>query len=213
MPLTEVISAEDPKSVNKAAFVLKSGGVIVYPTETLYGIGAFASIDGAVERIFDIKGRPHGKPIPILVKDKEMLSEMAEVPPLAYSLAEKYWPGALTLILRQKADLPELITAGTGKIALRISAHSFLQKLFELIDEPLTSTSANISGDQNLMDSMELVEAFNGKVDLIVDSGKIPDSRGSTIVDLTLDPPQILREGDVLTQALQEFIDGYSKRV
>ena len=213
MPLTEVISAEDPKSANKAAFVLKSGGVIVYPTETLYGIGAFASIDGAVERIFDIKGRPHGKPIPILVKDKEMLSEMAEVPPLAYSLAEKYWPGALTLILRQKADLPELITAGTGKIALRISAHSFLQKLFELIDEPLTSTSANISGNQNLMDSKELFEAFSGKVDLIVDSGKIPDSRGSTIVDLTLDPPQILREGDVLTQALQEFIDGYSKRV
>ncbi|MGB2691521.1 MAG: L-threonylcarbamoyladenylate synthase [Thermodesulfobacteriota bacterium] len=210
MPVTEVISASDHKSAEKAALILKKGGVIVYPTETLYGIGALASNNDAVERIFEIKGRPHGKPIPLLIKNLEMLSKIAEGSQLASAMAQEYWPGALTIILKQKAMLPGLITCGTGKIALRISAHPFLQSLFDLIEEPLTSTSANISGDSNISDSEELFETFNGKVDLIVDSGKIPESRGSTIVDLTLDPPQVLREGDINSAILKEFIDGHS---
>jgi len=210
MPLTKVISAKDAEAARTAALVLKKGGIIVYPTETLYGLGVIASMNDSVEKIFDIKGRPHGKPIPLLVRDKEMLLEIAEVTELASSLANRFWPGALTLILKQKANLPELITCGTGKIALRISAHPFLQGLFELINEPITSTSANLSGDENLHDSDQLFEAFNGKVDLIVDSGKIPESRGSTIVDLTLEPPQILREGDININTLKEFIDGNS---
>jgi len=210
MPLTEVISVKDPESTKKAAFVLKSGGVILYPTETLYGIGAFASMGDSVERIFEIKGRPHGKPIPVLVRDKEMLAEIAEITPLASILIDEYWPGALTLILKDKANLPELVTCGTGRIALRISAHTFLQGLFDLINDPLTSTSANLSGGENLRDSDHFFETFNGKVDLIVDSGNIPHSKGSTIVDLTLEPPQILREGDIDAQTLQEFIDGNS---
>jgi len=210
MPVTEIVSATDPKSADKAAFILNKGGVIVYPTETLYGIGALASSKEAVERIFEIKGRPHGKPIPLLIKNLDMVSKIVESTPLASAIAEEYWPGALTIILKQKVILPELITCGTGKIALRISAHPFLNSLFDLIEEPLTSTSANISGDSNISDSQELFETFNGKVDLIVDSGKIPESRGSTIVDLTLDPPQVLREGDINSAILKEFIDGHS---
>ncbi|GJM17019.1 MAG: hypothetical protein DHS20C13_23460 [Thermodesulfobacteriota bacterium] len=210
MPLTEVISTTDPKSSEKAASILNNGGVIVYPTETLYGIGALASRSDAVERIFEIKGRPQGKPIPLLVKDMEMLSQIAENSILASILSERFWPGRLTLILKQISTLPEMITCGSGKIALRISAHAFLKALFDLIEEPLTSTSANISGDQNLLGTEELIETFNGKVDLIVDSGKIPESRGSTIVDLTLDPPQILREGDINSAILKEFINGHS---
>lgn len=210
MPVTEVISASDHESAEKAALILNQGGVIVYPTETLYGIGALASNNDAVERIFEIKGRPHGKPIPLLIKNLEMLSTIAEGSQLASSMAEEYWPGALTIILKLKETLPELITCGTGKIALRISAHPFLQSLFGLIEEPLTSTSANISNGPNLSDPQELFETFNGKVDLIVDSGKIPESRGSTIIDLTLDPPQVLREGDINSAILKEFIDGHS---
>ena len=210
MPLTEVISTTDPKSSEKAASILNNGGVIVYPTETLYGIGALASRNDAVERIFEIKGRPQGKPIPLLVKDMEMLSQIAENSRIASKLSERFWPGRLTLILKQVSTLPEMITCGSGKIALRISAHPFLKALFDLIEEPLTSTSANISGDQNLLGTEELLETFNGKVDLIVDSGKIPESRGSTIVDLTLDTPQILREGDINSAILKEFIDGHS---
>jgi len=210
MPLTEVISATDPKSAKKAALILNKGGVIVYPTETLYGIGALASRNDAVERIFEIKGRPYGKPIPLLVKNMKMLFQIAQGNALTSSLSEEYWPGRLTLILWQKAKLSELITCGTGKIGLRISSHPFLKGLFDLIEEPLTSTSANVSGDNNISDPEELFETFNGKVDLIVDSGKIPESRGSTIVDLTLDPPQVLREGDINSAILKEFIDGHS---
>jgi len=210
MPVTEIISATDAQCSKKVAFILKKGGVIVYPTETLYGIGALASSGDAVERIFEIKGRPHGKPIPLLIKNLEMLSEIVESSPLAAAMAQEYWPGALTIILKQTAVLPELITCGTGKIALRISAHPFLNSLFDLIEEPLTSTSANISNGPNLIDPQELFETFNGKVDLIVDSGKIPESGGSTIVDLTLDPPQVLREGDINSAILKEFIDGHS---
>ena len=106
MPLTEVISAKDAEAPKKAASILRSGGVIVYPTETLYGLGVVASMNDSVERIFDIKGRPHGKPIPVLIRDKVMLSEIAEVTELASSLANRFWPGALTLILKQKANLP-----------------------------------------------------------------------------------------------------------
>ena len=207
---TEVILAEHPESAVKAARVLNEGGVIVYPTETLYGLGALASNNEAVERIFNIKGRPYGKPIPLLVKDKEMLLKIAEDNRLVDPLSEHFWPGRLTLILKQTSTLPELITAGTGKIAIRISSYPFLQNLFDIIDEPLTSTSANLSGDHNLLDYGELFETFNSKVDLIIDSGNIPASRGSTIIDLTLDPPQIVREGDIKTDILKEFIDGNS---
>ena len=210
MPLTEVISANNPESGQKAARALNGGGVIVYPTETLYGIGAFALLDEPVERIFEIKGRPHGKPIPVLIKDLEMMEQMAEITPVALSLAERFWPGALTLILKQKAAMPELVTCGTGKIALRISANPFVQSLFKLINEPLTSTSANMSGGENINKSEDLLDTFNGKVDLIVDSGNIPVSKGSTIVDLTLDPPEILRVGDISPEKIKEFIDGNS---
>ncbi len=210
MVKTEVISAEHPESAAKAARVLNEGGVIVYPTETLYGLGALASIGEAVERIFNIKGRPYGKPIPLLVKDKDMLLQIAEDNRLVDPLSEHFWPGRLTLILKQTSTLPELITSGTGKIAIRISSDPFLQNLFDIIDEPLTSTSANLSGSQNLLDHRELFETFDGKVDLIIDSGNIPASRGSTIIDLTLDPPQIVREGDIKTDILKEFIDGNS---
>ena len=210
MAETELISSTSSNSAEKASAVLNQGGVMIYPTETLYGVGAFATNNGAVEKIFEIKGRPHGKPIPILVKDIQMLRKIAESNELATILSEKFWPGRLTMILKLKTELPELITCGTGKIAVRISSHPFLKALFDIIEKPLTSTSANLSGDQNLLNSKELLNAFNGKVDLIVDSGKIPESKGSTIVDLTQNPPQILREGDIKSETLKEYIDGHS---
>ncbi len=210
MATTEVISSNNPEAAKKAAEILNRGGVILYPTETLYGIGALATNGDAVERIFEAKGRPHGKPIPVLVKNTEMLTQIARSTPLSTSIAEKYWPGKLTILFELTAELPELITCGSGKIAIRISSHAFLQELFELINEPLTSTSANISDGLNISDPKELLETFGGKVDLIVDSGNIPASKGSTIIDLTLDPPQILRDGDVDSKTLKEFINGHS---
>jgi L-threonylcarbamoyladenylate synthase len=203
--LTEVIKADDPRSHEKAASILKSGGLIIYPTETLYGIGAIVSRIEAVTRVFEIKGRPEGKPIPVLGRDKKMLGEVVEFNETAASLAEKFWPGPLTLVLTERGNLPGPITAGTGKAAVRVSANPFVARLFTLIDEPLTSTSANLSGSDNLLEPEFIHRTFDGKVELIIDSGNIPPSKGSTVVDATATPPVIIREGDIDTVDLKEF--------
>lgn len=204
--MTEVIKAEDPGSPERAAGVLGEGGVIVYPTETLYGIGALVTSDAALERIFDIKGRPRDMPIPVLVRDFEMLRSIAETTPASERLAGKFWPGALTIILKVSGEMNPVITSGTGKVAARISAHPFVNSLFEYIDVPLTSTSANLSGAGNILKSSYIYETFHGKVELIIDSGNIPASKGSTIVDLAAGSPRIVREGDLSSRELEEYL-------
>ncbi|MCI0453519.1 MAG: threonylcarbamoyl-AMP synthase, partial [Candidatus Dadabacteria bacterium] len=182
------------------------GGIIIYPTETLYGLGALAVYEDSVAKVFNIKGRLQGKPIPILVRDKEMLSEFAVVTDEAVRLIEKFLPGPLTLVLEQKRKLPYLISAGTGKIAIRISSHRFVKRLFDFLSDPITSTSANISGQENIFSFNEIYETFNSKVELIVDSGTLPRSKGSTVIDLTAKPAEIIREGDISGAILKEFI-------
>lgn len=204
--MTEVIKAEDPVSPERAAGVLEKGGVIVYPTETLYGIGALVTSAAAVERVFEIKGRPKYMPIPVLVRDLRMLGSIAETSPAAERLAGKFWPGALTIILKVSGELNPIITSGTGKVAVRISAHPFVSRLFEYIDAPLTSTSANPSGAGNILESSYIYETFRGKVELIIDSGNIPPSKGSTIVDLAAGSPRIVREGDISSRELKEYL-------
>jgi L-threonylcarbamoyladenylate synthase len=204
--LTDIIKADSPESHEKAASVLTRGGIIVYPTETLYGIGALAFDEKAVVRVFDVKGRPHGKPIPILARDKEMILELVEVTEEASMLIDRFLPGALTLVLREKKVLPRLISAGTGKIAVRISGHPFVRRLFDLLTQPITSTSANISGMENVFSFNGVYETFNGKVELIVDSGNLPPSKGSTVIDLTVKPPLMIREGDIGKEELEEFL-------
>jgi L-threonylcarbamoyladenylate synthase len=205
--LTVVVKEENPDSPERAVSVLNKGGIIIYPTETLYGLGALASNEESVNKVFGIKGRLQGKPIPILVRDKEMLSEFVEVKDEAIRLIEKFLPGPLTLVLRQKRRLPYLISAGTGKIAIRISSHPFVRRLFDFLFEPLTSTSANISGLENIFSFNEIYETFSSKVELIVDSGKLPQSKGSTVVDLTEKPALIIRDGDISRERLKEFIN------
>jgi len=204
--LTKIIKADSPESPEKAAYVLSSGGIIVYPTETLYGIGALALNRVAVERIFDVKGRPYGKPIPILARDKEMIAELVEVTEEASMLIDRFLPGPLTLVLREKKSLPSLISAGAGKIAVRISGHPFVRRLFDFLSQPITSTSANISGMENMFSFNEIYETFNSKVELIVDSGNLPPSKGSTVIDLTVKPPLMIREGNISKEELEEFL-------
>jgi len=200
-----MIKASDPEAPEKAASVLRSGGVIVYPTETLYGLGALVSDEVSVERVFEIKGRPPASPIPVLGRDQGMLEEVVEFNNPAHLLAEKFWPGPLTLVLKDKGKLPESITAGTGKAAVRVSAHPFVRRLFNELNGPLTSTSANPSGGENLLKFNDIYRTFNGKVELIIDSGNIPPSKGSTVVDVAASPPEILREGDLSINKLKEF--------
>lgn len=209
--MTEIVNQNEETSAGRAAGALRSGGVIVYPTETLYGIGALLSNEAGIKRIFEIKGRPSGKPFPILVGDMNMLEETVELNEAARKLAGKFLPGALTMILRGKTRLPNEVTSGGDKVAVRISGHSFVIKLFEIIEEPLISTSANVSGGENLTDFEDIRRVFEGEVELIVNSGKISASKGSTIVDMTEYPPRIIREGDLKKEVITEFMDGHSQ--
>jgi len=205
--LTSVIKEENPDSPKIVASVLNNGGIIIYPTETLYGLGALAVNEESAKKVFDIKGRLQANPIPILVRDKEMLSEYVVVTDEANRLIEKFLPGPLTLVLKEKKNLPYLISAGTGTIAIRISGHPFVKRLFDFLFQPLTSTSANISGQENLFSFDEIYKTFNSKVELIVDSGNLPRSKGSTVIDLTVKPAFIIRKGDISSVRLKEFIN------
>lgn len=213
--MAKIVNALIEGSAEEACRVLKEGGVIVYPTETLYGIGALAANTEAVKRVFDIKGRQSSKPIPILVKDLGMMEEYAEVEGAALGLIAEFMPGPLTLVLRDKGRLPKEITAGTGKIAVRISSSEFVKNLFSDLDEPITSTSANLSGAPNIFTIKELAEAFSDKVDLIMDSGNLSQSGssalGSTLLDMTQSPPEFLREGDIKVHTLKLALKRISK--
>jgi L-threonylcarbamoyladenylate synthase len=203
--LTEVIKEKNPESPAIAALMINNGGVVIYPTETLYGLGANALSEISVRRVFVTKGRPYGKPIPLLVRDIEMFREVAIVTEQAFKLIRSFLPGPLTLVLDEKINFPGLITADTGKVAVRISNHPFVKQLFRYISQPLTSTSANISGGDNLYDIKGIYDAFNSKVDLIIDSGTLHPSKGSTVVDLTKSPPSIIREGEISRELIEEF--------
>jgi L-threonylcarbamoyladenylate synthase len=184
-----------PELINKAVRVIQEKGVIIYPTETLYGLGAHPLYPEAMKRLYAIKGRSEGKPIPFLIKDQEMLASLvAEVPPIGRELIKRYWPGPLTLIFRAKQGLPSPLRGKDGTIGLRISSHPVARGIVEAMDAPLTATSANLAGEEDLIDGEELAQLFGNQVDLIIDGGKV-SGMGSTVIDLTVSPPRIVREG------------------
>jgi L-threonylcarbamoyladenylate synthase len=201
----KIIKVDSPHAIRKTVQTLRNGGVIVYPTETLYGLGALVSNNKAARRIFQIKGRTHGMSLPILVRDFEMLDEYAAVPVTYKEMLQKLMPGPFMAILSLKKDINRLITGGKGKIGIRISSNKFVKLLMDQLSVPLISTSANISGTENIFDIRDLIDLFENKVDLIIDSGSISPSKGSTIVDFTVNPPKILREGDISKAKIREY--------
>jgi len=201
------VNAFDPETefIEEAAQVLRGGGVIGYPTETVYGLGADAYNAEALERLFKIKGREMGKPISLLVGNLGMLEEVtSRIPPLAMSLIQGHWPGALTIIFEASKMCHPILTAHSGKVGVRISPHRIPQKVLEALKRPITSTSANLSGMPSLSDPLELYRIFRGKIDLIIDGGKTEGDEESTVIDVTVSPPKILREGIVKVKAKVE---------
>jgi L-threonylcarbamoyladenylate synthase len=197
--MAEVIQIDpdnpSPQLIEKAARILQGKGVIIYPTETLYGLGANPLFPEAMKRLYEIKGRDEAKPIPFLIKDQEMLAALVEeVPPFGRELMARYWPGPLTLIFRAKQGLLPSFRGKDGTIGLRISSHPVAGGIVEALDTPLTATSANLAGEEDLIDGKQLVQLFGDQVDLIIDAGRVA-GQGSTIVDLTIIPPRIVRQG------------------
>lgn len=183
--------------------------MIAYPTETLYGLGGPPTKE-VVRRVFEIKGRPEDKPLPLIVADEEMAQETALIPAVGLELAKIFWPGPLTLVLTAKPGLPEGVVR-EGKVALRVSSHDLAQALSRHLNAPLISTSANRSGRPGLITSDRVQEELiDPGPDLILAQDPCPGGPGSTIVDLTLTPPRILREGAIETKELSQFIKGFA---
>ena len=195
-----------PDVVALITAVLGKGGVMAYPTDTYYGLGASCFSKKAVRRIYQLKKRETAKPLSILVSDLEMVRSLAVgIPRLFWQLAEEFWPGPLTLILKASSRLPEEILGAEGSVGIRLPALPWLRGLISKAAFPITGTSANISGGKEIDNPEEVIASFSGKIDLIVDGGKTEGGLPSTVVDLTSPDPVILREGAVPRSILEEY--------
>ena len=186
---------------------LRRGEVIVFPTETFYGLGADALNGAAVERVVSLKGRDPQSPIPIIVADREMLeSVVAEVPPMARRLMDRFWPGPLTLVLPAKQGLPTPLLNRNGGIGVRISSHSTATRLAQELGRPLTATSANPSGKEPARTQADALIYFAGKVKIFLDGGKLAGQKGSTVVEIVQEQWRTIREGAIPSQALERAL-------
>jgi L-threonylcarbamoyladenylate synthase len=191
------------KQVEQAISILKDGGVVAFPTDTVYGLGAAVNIPQAVERVYQIKGRAENKALPLLLADKSRLAEVAEpVPEIAWLLIEKFL-GALTIVLFKSKSVPDIVTGGSKTVAIRIPTHPIPVALARGVGTPITGTSANLSGKPSALTAEEAYAQLGDKVDLIINGGRCPGGRESTIVDLTGETPLVLREGAISKEELE----------
>ena len=199
----------DTTSIESAVAVLRRGGLVAYPTDTLYGLGADALNEAAVERVFEAKGRPQGMPLPLLIGEREQLSMVVEaVPEAAWKFAEAFWPGGLTLVLPVGPDVPALITARGWKVAIRLPDHSIPRELARQLGRPITGTSANRSGGPEQTTADEVRRQLGEAVDTVLEGGPKPAGRSSTVVDVTGELPRVLRQGSVSLDELQRVYGG-----
>ena len=177
---------------------LRNGGVVAFPTDTLYGLGADVFNPAALRKVFDIKERPEGLALPVLIDSWEQFEMVVDdVTPVAKALTDRYWPGPLTLIVTKAFTVPDLLTAGASTVAVRMPDHPVPRSLARLLGGPITGTSANRSGDADLKSLEELTAQLGDKVDYVVGSGPEPVGTASTIVDITEDCPKLIRQGVV----------------
>lgn len=188
---------------------LRGGGVIGFPTDTAYGLGADPWNETAVRQIFKIKGRPESKPILLLVDSYEMLDQVASIPKDLHELTDKFWPGPLTMILpARERTVVSSITAGTGTVGVRWPSATFPLKLVAAFKKPITATSANRTGMGTTVTAEEVRFQLHDRLDVLIDGGRLPARSGSTLLDLSVDPPVLLREGPITFEALQEALKG-----
>lgn len=193
--------------LDEAADCLRQGGLVAFPTDTVYGVGALASDAGAVRRLFEAKRRPLDKAIPILLASASDLERVVgRVPEAAQRLATVFWPGALTLVLRKGEGFDSAALAGGDTVAVRVPDHPVVRKLIERVGEPLAGTSANLSGQPSPISAEEVRRQLGKAVDIVVDGGRCPGEVPSTVVDVTVDPPRVLREGPIARDDLERVL-------
>lgn len=197
-------STASKSAMREAVGILRAGGVVALPTDTLYGLGADAFSVDAVLRVFQVKGRPTSMAIPLLLGNVRDIETVAvEVPDLAWDLVKRFWPGPLTLVLRKSPDVPDVVTGSKDSIAVRMPDHSVPLSLINELGGPITGTSANPTAGPDPTTAQDVATLLDGEIDLIIDGGPAPLGSPSTVLELTGPTPRILREGAIPLPRLQ----------
>jgi len=197
----------DSASVQVAADVIAAGGVVALPTDTLYGLAADPFRADAVARLFAVKGRSSEQAVPLIAADLEQIvSHLGSLPPIGRCLAERFWPGPLTLLIGAPAALAGDVTGGTGRVGVRVPAHGVARDLCRACQRPLTATSANLSGKPPSSDPDEVERTLGARIDLLLDDGRAPGGRPSTIVDVTGSAPRLVRAGALAWDEVQACV-------
>jgi L-threonylcarbamoyladenylate synthase len=196
-----------PDAIALAADLLRAGEVVAFPTETVYGLGADATSDMAVQRIFAAKGRPLSDPLIVHLADVTYLDKVARnIPPEANQLAERFWPGPLTLVLPRNARIPAIVAAGGDTVGVRIPSHPVAQALLRAVNLPIAAPSANRFMHTSPTTAAHVLADLDGRIACVLDGGPTPVGVESTVVDLTTNPPRLLRPGGVTLEALRTIL-------
>ena len=197
------------REIEKGVKILQKGGVIAFPTDTVYGLGADAFNATAVERIYEIKNRSRHQQLPLLIADVKQLTALANpIPEIAWFLTRHFWPGGLTLVLTKSDSVPTHLAPGPT-IAVRIPNHHVCLALIQHLGNPIIGTSANISGQSPALTADEVRQQLAGKIDFALNGGKCPGSKESTVVDITHDTPAILRQGIISSYEIDKVYKEY----
>lgn len=201
------IENENDPQLNDAAGILRGGGTVIFPTETVYGLGANALSDEAVRKIFAAKGRPSDNPVIIHIAEWPQIYDVVSVVSVAAErLAEAFWPGPLTMILPKSRTVPAVVTGGLETVAVRLPEHPVARKLIALSGVPVAAPSANLSGKPSPTAEAHVLQDMDGRVDCILCGGDSVGGVESTVVDLSVDPPMVLRPGGVTLEQLREIL-------
>jgi len=194
------------KQATRAIDILRNGGVVAYPTDTVYGLGSDIYEHDAVRRVFNIKGRPLSLPLPVLIAEKGQVELLVdEISPFARVLMDKFWPGGLTIIFRKSAALESLVLGGSHKLGVRLPDHAVPRILVSELGRPIVGTSANLHDRETTLTAGEVRSQLGSNVDLIIDAGKCRGGTGSTVIDISVDPPRILRHGIIQEKAIMDL--------
>jgi len=202
---TEILPASSDDTLLRALTVLKAGGLVAFPTDTVYGVGALAFDGKAIESIYAAKDRPVEKAIPILIADASELDKVGiDIPVAAIRLAARFWPGPLTILVPKRPELPEFVSA-TSSVGVRVPDHEIARALLRAAG-PMAVTSANISGGPSPVSAEQVYQQLEGRIPLIIDGGRTPGGVPSTLVDCTTPELTILREGPIRMEKLHSAL-------
>jgi len=209
--VTEVVKIDplnpERKIIARAAGIIKRGGLIAFPTETVYGLGADALNPSAIRRIFQVKGRPADNPIIVHIAQPEHLEVLTgDIPPIAGVLMKEFWPGPLTLILKRSDRVPFVVTAGQNTVAIRMPQNEVALALITAFGGPVAAPSANLSGSPSGTTARHVLQDLQGKIDMILDTGAVKVGIESTVLDISVRPPAILRPGAITPEQLETIV-------